>query len=144
MQIAFSTAFSGLLASRPTCLSITGAIGLHGFLLALGLPSWQCPIRHGLGLPCPGCGLSRAMISGFHGDWQQALLIHAFAPVAIAVILLIMVSGLLPTGWRGALVGGVRTLETHTGITFFLLTGLIVYWLVRLLFFHDILYGLVM
>lgn len=144
MQIAFSTAFSGLLASRPTCLSITGALGLHGFLLALGLPSWQCPIRHGLGVPCPGCGLSRAMISSLHGDWQHALLMHAFAPVAIVALLLIMVSGLLPTGWRGSLVGGVRSLETHTGITFFLLTGLMAYWLVRLLFFHDILYDLVM
>ena len=144
MQIAFSTAFSSLLESRPTCLSITGALGLHSFLLALGLPSWQCPIRHGLGIPGPGCGLSRAMISGLHGDWYQALLMHAFAPVAIAALLLIMMSGLLPTGWRGSLVDGVRSLETHTGITFFLLTGLMVYWLVRLLFFREILYELVM
>ncbi|NEQ45370.1 MAG: DUF2752 domain-containing protein [Leptolyngbya sp. SIOISBB] len=144
MQIAFSKAFSRLLESRPTCLLITGAIGLHGCLLALGLPSWQCPIRHGLGIPCPGCGLSRAMASGLQGDWYQALLIHAFAPVAIAAILLILMSGLLPVGWRGSLVDGVRSLETHTGITFFALTGLIVYWLVRLVFFHDILYRLVM
>ena len=144
MQLAFSTAFSRLLESRPTCLAITGAIGLHGGLLALGLPSWQCPIRYGLGIPCPGCGLSRAMASGLQGDWHQALLIHAFAPVAIAALLLILVGGLLPANWRESFVDGVRFVETHTGITFFLLTGLITYWLVRLAFFHEMLYELVM
>lgn len=144
MQLAFSTAFSRLLASRPICLSIAGAIGIHSCLMALGLPSWPCPIRHGLGIPCPGCGLSRAMVSGLQGDWQQALLMHAFAPVAIAALLLVLVSSLLPIGWRDSLVEGVRFLETRTGVTFFALTGLMAYWLVRLVFFRDVLYELVM
>jgi hypothetical protein len=144
MDIAFSTAFSRLLESRQLCRASAVALGIHGTLLALGLPGWQCPIRHGLGVPCPGCGLSRSMAALIQGDWHQSLLIHAFAPIAIAAIAFIVASAILPAPQHTALVSGIRTLEQKTGITLLFLTGLILYWLVRLIFFHEALYTLVM
>ena len=32
----------------------------------------SCPIRLGTGLPCPGCGITRAAILLLTGRWQQA------------------------------------------------------------------------
>lgn len=143
-QSPLSTAFSSLIESRPTCLAIAGAVGTHASLIALGLPSWQCPIRYGLGIPCPGCGLSRAGVAMVHGDWHQMLLMHAFAPIAAISLVLILASGILPTFLRINLIDKVRLFETRTGVTALFLISLIAYWLVRLLFFHKALYALVM
>ncbi|MGF1522315.1 MAG: DUF2752 domain-containing protein [Leptolyngbyaceae cyanobacterium] len=144
MRIASSNVFSELLASRPTCLSISAALGTHVSLVALGLPSWQCPIRYGLGVPCPGCGLSRAVVALMHGDWHQAILLHAFAPVVAIALILIFLCGLLPNSARQSVVTGMRSLERCLGVSFFFLAGILAYWMVRLLFFNKILYELVM
>ncbi|MEL6383371.1 MAG: DUF2752 domain-containing protein [Cyanobacteria bacterium J06626_18] len=143
-QLASSTVFSELLENRPMCLSISAALGTHVSLVALGLPSWQCPIRYGLGVPCPGCGLSRAVVALMHGDWHQALLLHAFAPIVAIALILIFVCGLLPNSVRQGITTGMRYLERHLGVSFLFLIGLLGYWAVRLLFFNKILYELVM
>ena len=143
-QLASSNVFSQLLENRPMCLSISAALGAHVSLVALGLPSWQCPIRFGLGVPCPGCGLSRAVVALMHGDWHQALLLHAFAPVVAIALVLIFVCGFLPNSARQGVIGGMRYLERYLGVSFFFCTGILAYWAVRLLFFNKILYELVM
>lgn len=44
------------------------------------LPNWPLPhvcfSRAALGVPCPGCGLTRSFIYLAHGQWQQAWLEH--------------------------------------------------------------------
>lgn len=37
---------------------------------------WHCPIYAFIHLPCPGCGMTRALISLLHGDLQQSLSWH--------------------------------------------------------------------
>jgi len=143
-QVVTSPALSGLLDSRPTCLAIAASLGVHGALVAAGLPSWQCPVRSGLGIPCPGCGLSRAVVALTQGDWHQAMMIHAFAPIAAIAILIITLCGVLPTMPRKGLISTVQVLEERVGITFVALAALLGYWLIRLLFFNNILYELVM
>lgn len=144
VRVGFLTAFSDVLEHRPTCIALSAAVGTHFSLMALGLPGWQCPIRYGLGVPCPGCGLSRAASALVHGDWHQALQLHLFVPVVIVAIALILISAVLPNTYRPALVNPIRWLETHLGMTTLLLTGAIGYWLIRLLFFTKVLYQLVM
>jgi len=59
----------------------TGRIALLAVAAALfGVAVWSdfplCPIAGSLGVPCPGCGLTRATLALLHGDWQSALRFH--------------------------------------------------------------------
>ena len=87
---------SQILESRTTGALIVGAAIAHGGLALMGLPSWTCPVRHTLGIPCPGCGLSRAMGALMHGDIETALTFHAFAPVFLISLILIGAMLVLP------------------------------------------------
>ena len=60
---------------------LVGATGLHAALVSLSLPSWDCPFFRLTGIPCPGCGLSRATLLLLKGDLTGSLRFHAFAPI---------------------------------------------------------------
>ncbi len=135
---------SSLVKHRQSCLAISGAVGLHLTLVTFKLPSWQCPIRATLGIPCPGCGLSRAIVAIAHGDWQKALIIHAFAPIAIVAFAIVLVATFLPKSTRIRLGNSLENIERQSGIAALLLSVSVLYWLVRLLFFTNDFYRLVM
>jgi len=63
----------------------------------LGLGAWQlgralepargllaCPVRHLLGIPCPGCGMTRSLLFLAHGDWRAAVAQHPLGPLLVA------------------------------------------------------------
>jgi len=59
----------------------TGRIALLASAAVLfGIASWtdfpMCPIAGSLGIPCPGCGLTRATLALLQGDWHGALHFH--------------------------------------------------------------------
>ncbi len=135
---------SPLVKHRRSCLAISGSVGLHLALVTSNLPSWQCPIRSSLGIPCPGCGLSRAMVAIAHGDWQRAMTIHAFAPIAVIILTILLVAAFLPKSARIQLGNRLEKIERQSGITALLLSISLIYWLVRLLLFTNDLYRLVM
>ncbi|MDP4121153.1 MAG: DUF2752 domain-containing protein [Bacillota bacterium] len=56
-----------------------------GILLLLG---YQCPFEKFFGIPCPGCGMTRAMLALFHGDIKSSLSLH---PLAIPLIICILI-----------------------------------------------------
>ncbi len=64
------------------------------FLLSAVLPlvSVQgiplCFFRQVTGWDCPGCGLTRAFILIFHGDFRQAIACNALAPILLLWLLL--------------------------------------------------------
>lgn len=68
----------------------TGAVGaLLFFLLGwIGLPVGRgfsfCAFRRITGIPCPGCGMTRAMAALARGDFVAALHLHPFAPLVLA------------------------------------------------------------
>ena len=72
--------------------------GLAGLAAAAVLRLWVpgsgpetsfCFSRRVLGLPCPGCGLTRAFAHLAKGEWSAALADHPLAPVLAAEIVLI-------------------------------------------------------
>lgn len=140
--------YNPLLASvmehKPTSLSIAGIVAAHFTLVSLDLPSWQCPLRYGLNIPCPGCGLSRGMLLLCKGNWQQSLKIHAFSPVVLIGLALIFISLILPAKYSRIFIQKCRNIEKNTGITMLLLVAIVTYWLIRLLIFPKDLYELVM
>ena len=59
----------------------------------LHLPS-ICPFYLITGLPCPGCGLTRAFVLISHGEWRQSLAFHPVGWLAYAAFLLMCIDGL--------------------------------------------------
>ena len=133
-----SPILTSLVQNRTTGLLVAGAAGLQAGLTSLGLPGWQCPFLHVLGLPCPGCGLSRAIAELLHGDWYSSLKLHAFAPIFVVALLLIILATILPQNQRIWFINQLELVERRTGITALLLIGLMLYWLIRLLVFPEV------
>jgi hypothetical protein len=96
-------------------------------------------VKAATGIPCPGCGLTRATAALFRGDLPASLRTHAYAPVIVLALFLTALALLLPKDARRAFVAGVESFERRTGVTAIALVGLMVYWLARLLFFPEVL-----
>ena len=94
---------------------------------------WPCPIFHAIGIPCPGCGMTRATLFLFRGEWKQALTMHAFAPIFVIAFTVIAFCTIGPRAHTELIAARTETLERYTGLTNILLGGLILYWLARLL-----------
>ena len=126
-----------LLRDRRLALIILGVVTILIALLALGLPGWPCPVLQALGIPCPGCGLTRATLLLLHGDVRRSLNYHAFAPVVLLGLSTMGAAALLPERPRRPFVEALVSFEQRTGIVFILLIALIFYWLARLLFLNS-------
>jgi hypothetical protein len=129
----FSPAFSQLLEHRLEGTVIVGVGALQVGLHLLGLPGWACPFKAVFGIPCPGCGLTAAMDELVHGHVLASLHTHVFASIFLAAFFIILVSILLPEKQRQKMIIGVAHLESRTGLTALVLTGLMLYWVIRLI-----------
>jgi hypothetical protein len=61
---------------------VAGGLAVLGFLFAAFGPPF-CPSALFLGVPCPGCGLTRATVAMLHGDFASALRLHPLSPVLV-------------------------------------------------------------
>ena len=53
--------------------------------------SWPCLFKIVTGLPCPGCGLTRAFSAVMHGDMKSAFFFHPlFWLVPVAALLFVI------------------------------------------------------
>src|SRR3954452_646196 len=57
-------------------------------------PPYACPLRAATGIPCPFCGMTRAVVAAVHGDIAASL---RYNP---AGILLVVITLALVMGWR--------------------------------------------
>jgi protein-S-isoprenylcysteine O-methyltransferase Ste14 len=69
------------------------------------------------------------------GEVQASIKFHAFAPIFVLLIALLIICTLLPRPVTDPLINKAETLERRTGITIIILGGLILYWLARLVLF---------
>jgi Protein of unknown function (DUF2752) len=60
---------------RPLRIALL-ALLLGLFALAVYSDFPLCPLASSFGIPCPGCGLTRATLALFHGDVRTALHLH--------------------------------------------------------------------
>ena len=123
---------SSLLKSRGESLAIAGFAVGQVALTFCHLSPWTCPIKAVLGIPCPGCGLSRACVCLLHGQWGAAMQAHAFAPLLVLAVGLIGITALLPARARQGVIAWVEGVERRTGLAAWLLSALMIYWCFRL------------
>ncbi len=130
-----SPVFSNILSSPAERIALAGfgvlQVGLH----MAGLPGWACPFKAAFGIPCPGCGLTAAMDQLLHGEVRAALHTHAFAPIFLLAFLVILAAAVVPAPIRNRMVVALAALEIRTGITAWVLTGIMLYWVIRLVGF---------
>jgi len=69
------------------------------------------------------------------GEVHASVRFHAFAPIFLIGIVLVALAALLPKSLVQPVISGTELLERQTGLTVIVLTGLILYWLARLLAF---------
>jgi len=128
---------SPLLRDRKFALVVAGTAGVQIALVSLSLPGWECPFFRVTGIPCPGCGLTRAVILLLKGDLQASLRFHAFAPIVLLTAVALILVLLLPRSITQPAISRLDRLEQQTGFTVIILVGLILYWLARLLFLQT-------
>lgn len=128
--------FAPLLAHPKMCLGMLSLSAGHLTLSAFGLPTFPCPFLEVLGIPCLGCGLSRAMLLFVQGEWLHSFYYHLFAPLFLAGFALLIISLFLPQPLRLNLVHFVEKKE-QSGMTALILFFLIVYWLIRVTFWRN-------
>jgi hypothetical protein len=132
----FSPVLSPILHDRRLSSLISGAAFLQVLLVSLRLGGWPCPFFHTLGIPCPGCGMTRATLFLIQGQWKQAFVMHAFAPALLVALALIFFCTISPRAYAERMAQRAEFLERYTGLTTLLIGGLILYWLARLVIFQ--------
>ena len=132
----YQPVFAPLLVNKKRCWGLLGLSAAHLGLTLLGLPSIPCPFLDLFGIPCLGCGLSRAMLLFVQGEWVQSLYYHLFAPLFLAGFVLLITSLFLPQPLRLNLIRFIEKKE-QTGLTALVLLFLIIYWLIRFTFWRN-------
>ena len=88
---------------RDLRLAAAGMLGAAAVWPALPVhPPLACPLRSATGIPCPFCGMTRAVVAAVHGDVVTSLRFNpaGLLVLAIAVVVLVrprIVSSLLRT-----------------------------------------------
>ena len=95
--------------------------------------AWQCPVKSMLGVICPGCGLTRAVVQFAQGNWKAAIDLHAFAPVFLGIGILLVIGSILPAGLRHKIAGRVAAFERRTAIVALLILSILIYWILRII-----------
>lgn len=100
----------------------------HVVVAGLQMPP-LCPFKLITGLNCPGCGLTRAFVLAFHGQWAASFHMHLWG-IPLAFLALLQIP------YRIYLISGGRPLSfpagTRTWVERLVLLSLILPWAVKL------------
>ncbi|MBI5085448.1 MAG: DUF2752 domain-containing protein [Acidobacteria bacterium] len=81
--------------SSPYALQALFCGAALAFFITAAPPAWLfCPFRSITELPCPLCGMTRALCALGHGELSAAVRLHALSPLVFALFLWGLVSGL--------------------------------------------------
>ncbi len=122
---------SQALASRKTrsAVAVLLAAGAVQFGLTwLGLPGWVCPVHAATGWPCPGCGLSRALVELVRGHFATAIALHPFAPVVLVSALFTAGLAVLPPHRRQRIISRLAVANHRLRASWWLAATLMVHW----------------
>jgi hypothetical protein len=85
--------------TRELRVASAGMVAIAAAWPILPHPGVACPLRAATGIPCPFCGMTRAVVAAVHGHLGAAL---AFNPGGLVVLLLALVAIARPAWLRRA------------------------------------------
>ena len=132
-DLVFSPTLASLIQRRHEALGLSALVALQFGLVTAGLPGWPCPFKAAFGIPCPGCGLSTAVGLLLHGNWRASVATHAFAPIFLLGLVVVIGISILPETARMTMIRKIAAIERHTGITAVLAIIFMFYWGFRLI-----------
>lgn len=91
-----------------------------------------CPFRAVTGLPCPGCGMTRAFCALGHGDLSGAFGYNALAPFVFAAALLLWAHSLATVLKFDSARAALERLKPTQRAAGFMLAVTLAWWVVRL------------
>jgi hypothetical protein len=91
-----------------------------------------CPFRAVTGLPCPGCGMTRAFCSIGHGEFTRAFGYNALAPFVFVAAMLVWAHALATVLKLDTARAALERLRPGTRLTRVMLAVVLVWWVVRL------------
>lgn len=100
---------------------------------AMGITVWQCPLRSTLGVVCPGCGLTRAMVLLIQGHWHASFHTHAFAPIFLIGVTVLTITSITPKKFQQKAARWTTEVEKRTGVVAVLMMAMLTYWIFRIL-----------
>lgn len=124
---------AGAGSSFPTAV----AFWVGGIVLAVVTAVWLsalgpgettiCLVRNWTGVPCPGCGVTRAIEAMLRGSYAEAFILHPLAPFAVAEAVVVWIA------WGVSLARFRRGLDERA-LALLLLVNLVAFvalWIVR-------------
>ena len=113
---------------RAAHLAVLGAI--LGFYLWNPWVAFPCPVRAALHLPCPGCGMTRALGEFAHGHFAAATALHPLVWIVMPLAALAMTIECVSYVRTGefARLSRIRTARAVAATTFALL---VIVWIAR-------------
>lgn len=130
--LIFAPTLALIIQNRCFLALIAGLSILQVGLTAAGWRGWQCPIHFISGVPCPGCGLSRAMALFIQGKWQTAIAVHAFAPILAVAVGFLAIAAIMPRSLQHRTARHVAAWERRSGFVAFVVLAMFIYWGLRL------------
>lgn len=124
-----------LLRQRSLCRGLAAASIFIGIGAWMGWRLWPCVVAELTGLPCPGCGLTRAITALARGDWPSAMRLHPFSPAILVIGILVSAGAFLPQKNVNSLATWIEKIERRTLITTILTVLLLSFGLTRMLGF---------
>ena len=128
----FSPVLGPLVRNRRAIILLAAITVVQVALTAAGTIAWQCPVKSTLGVACPACGLTRAMVLFTQGHWKAAIDLHAFAPIFFGVGILLVIGSILPAGLQKKIAYQIAAFERHSGIVGLLTLSILAYWILRI------------
>ena len=137
-QQLFRPVLAPVMQNRWVMFLMSAVIVTQVAITAMASTAWQCPLKSTLGIACPGCGLSRAMVLLVQGKWLNAVYVHAFAPIAVGASVLLITGMLLPKTMRYKAATYLAAFERRSGVAAWLLLSVLIYWICRLMISNSI------
>ena len=128
----FAPVLGPLLQSRRIIVLLAAVTLALVALTSAGITVWQCPLRSTLGVPCPGCGLTRAMVLLIQGNWQASFDLHAFAPIFLGIGIILAIGSVLPARLQQMAAYQIANFERRTVIVALLVFSFMLYWFLRI------------
>ncbi len=106
----------------------------HDWVTAPGRPT-LCPLRAVTGVPCPSCGITRALAHLERGHWAEAVRCHPFVPAVFPLVLALIVMLAFELASGRAVIGNPLRSRRDVWLVF---AGLVVFQVARTaMFFLD-------